>query len=41
MVEENVPCNQRIFGEGYNLRPNFIQPYMCRQVLIEDITIMN
>jgi polygalacturonase len=41
MVEDNLPYQQRIFGEGYNLRPNFIQPYMCRQVLIEGITIIN
>lgn len=41
MVEENVPYNQRIFGEGYFLRPNFIQPFLCRQVLIEGITIIN
>jgi polygalacturonase len=41
MVEENVPYYKRIFGEGYNLRPNFIQPYMCRQVLIDGITILN
>jgi polygalacturonase len=41
MVEENLPYQQRIFGEGYNLRPNFIQPFMCQQVLIEGITIIN
>ena len=41
MVEENLPYQQRIFGEGYNLRPNFIQPHMCQQVLIEGITITN
>jgi len=31
MVEDNVPYQQRIFGEGYNLRPNFIQPHMSSQ----------
>jgi polygalacturonase len=41
MVEDNVPYQQRIFGDGYNLRPNFIQPFMCQQVLIEGITIVN
>jgi polygalacturonase len=41
MVEDNLPYDQRVFGDGYNLRPNFIQPYMCRQVLIEGITIVN
>ena len=41
MVEDNVPYQQRIFGDGYNLRPNFIQPNRCEQVLIEGITIIN
>src|SRR5215471_1220440 len=36
-----VPVSERIFGEGSNLRPNFIQPYRCRNILIEGITIRN
>jgi polygalacturonase len=36
-----VPVNERVFGEGSNLRPNFIQPYRCRNILIEGITIRN
>jgi len=35
MIEENVPVAQRIFGEGHYLRPQFIQPYRCQNVLIK------
>jgi unsaturated rhamnogalacturonyl hydrolase len=37
--EKNVPVSERIFGEGSYLRPNFIQPYRCKNVLIEGVTI--
>ena len=35
------PVAQRVFGAGHFLRPNFIQPYRCRNVLIEGVTIRN
>jgi polygalacturonase len=35
------PVSERVFGEGSNLRPNFIQPYRCQNILIEGITIRN
>ena len=38
MGEDNVPVAQRVFGDGHYLRPNFVQPYRCRNVLIEGIT---
>ncbi|HEX6036903.1 glycoside hydrolase family 28 protein [Longimicrobium sp.] len=41
MVEAGVPVEQRQFGEGSYLRPQFIQPYRCRNVLIEGVTIVN
>ncbi|CAN5276981.1 exopolygalacturonase PelB [soil metagenome] len=41
MVEANVPVAQRVFGEGSYLRPMFIQPYRCRNVLIEGVRIVN
>jgi polygalacturonase len=41
MAEQGVPVAQRAFGEGDYLRPNFIQPYRCRNVLIEGVTIVN
>ncbi len=41
MGEKGVPVKERKFGEGYYLRPNFIQPYRCKNVLIEGVTIVN
>ncbi len=38
--ERNVPVAQRVMGEGSYLRPNFIQPYNCENVLIEGVTII-
>src|SRR5262245_4343195 len=36
-----TPVSERGFGEGSSLRPNFIQPYRCKNILIEGITIRN
>ncbi len=41
MAEDGVPVEERIFGEGYYLRPNFIQFYLSRNILMEGITIIN
>ncbi|KAJ6643106.1 putative polygalacturonase [Pseudolycoriella hygida] len=41
MAEDNVPVEQRVFGEGHFLRPQFIQPYRSKNVLIENVTILN
>ncbi|HEX8072337.1 MAG TPA: glycoside hydrolase family 28 protein [Pyrinomonadaceae bacterium] len=41
MVERGVPVAERVFGEGHYLRPQFIQPYRCQNVLIEGVTIIN
>jgi polygalacturonase len=41
MAEQGVPVGQRVFGDGGYLRPNFVQPYRCRDVLIEGVTIVN
>jgi unsaturated rhamnogalacturonyl hydrolase len=40
MGEANVPVAERVFGEGSFLRPNFIQPYHCKNILIEGVTIL-
>ncbi|MBX6763838.1 MAG: glycoside hydrolase family 28 protein [Rubrobacteraceae bacterium] len=40
MADEGVPVRQRVFGSGHYLRPNFIQPYRCRNVLIEGVKIL-
>jgi polygalacturonase len=39
MAEQGVPVEKRVFGTGDYLRPQFIQPYRCRNVLIEGVTI--
>ncbi len=41
MGESDVPVKERVFGEGGFLRPNFIQLYRCRNVLIDGVTIRN
>jgi polygalacturonase len=41
MGEENVPAAERVFGTGHYLRPNFVQPYRCRNLLIEGVTFTN
>lgn len=40
MAEQGVPVAQRVFKDNY-LRPPFIQPYGCKRVLIEGVTIRN
>ena len=41
MAEKGVPVSERVFGEGHYLRPQFIQPYRCKNVLLEDVTLFN
>ena len=41
MSEQRVPVKDRIFGPGHYLRPNFVQPYRCKNVLIEGITLLH
>jgi polygalacturonase len=41
MGERNVPVAERVFGAGSDMRPVFIQPYRCRGVLIDGVTIVN
>lgn len=38
---DGTPVTQRIFGEGSFMRPNFIQPYRSRNVLIDGVVIKN
>ena len=39
--EQGVPVEQRVFGAGNTLRSNFVQPFRCRNVLIEGIRVVN
>jgi polygalacturonase len=41
MSDRGVAVERRVFGEGPFLRPNFIQPYRCRNVLVEGVTVVN
>jgi polygalacturonase len=41
MGEDSVPAEERVFGAGHYLRPNFVQPYGCKNVLIEGVTFTN
>lgn len=40
-MDRNTPVSERIFGEGHWLRPQFIQPYKCKNVLIEGVKIID
>jgi unsaturated rhamnogalacturonyl hydrolase len=40
LSENNMPVEQRVFGAGHFLRPNFFVPYRCQNVLIEGVTIL-
>jgi polygalacturonase len=39
--EEQVDVSKRIFGEGFYLRPNFLQLYKCKNILLSDIKFIN
>lgn len=41
MNEDGVPIEQRRFGEGHYLRPNFVQMIQCERVLVQGVTLKN
>lgn len=41
MSESNTPVSERIFGAGHQLRPLFMQPFECENVLIQGVTFTN
>jgi polygalacturonase len=41
MAAKGTPVAERVFGEEFWLRPNFIQPYRSRNILIDGITVVN
>lgn len=41
MAEEGVPVSDRVFGEGHYLRPNFVEFFDCKNVLLKDVKIVN
>lgn len=40
MGAKGIPVEERVFGEGSFLRPNFIQFVRCRNILIEGVTVI-
>jgi len=41
MATRGEPVEQRVFGAGHYLRPCFVQPYRCTNVLIQGVTLLN
>lgn len=41
MNENGVPVEERRFGDGFYLRPNFVQLIRCRRVLLSGVTLKN
>ena len=41
MGNRGVPVAERVFGDGHRLRPSFVQPVRCQNVLIEGVKIIN
>ena len=41
MNEAGTPVEERIFGEGHQLRPTFFQPFGCENVLVKGVTFTN
>jgi polygalacturonase len=40
-AEAGVAVAERVHGDGHYLRPQFVQPYRCTNVLIEGVTLRN
>ncbi len=40
LMMAGVPTEERIFGDGHTLRPNFVQFYKCKNILIEGVTLV-
>ncbi len=41
MGKEKVEVTSRMFGDGHFLRPQFVEFYDCRNILVEDIVLQN
>src|SRR5690606_12933158 len=41
LMYKEVDPKQRIFGDGHWLRPNMLQPYNCKNVLIANVKMVN
>jgi len=41
MSVKNIPISERVFGEGYQLRPSFFEPFECENILLQGVTFIN
>ncbi len=41
MNNDNIPLEKRVFGSDHFLRPQLIQFYNCKNVLMQDVTILD
>lgn len=41
MNHDEIPVEKRIFGEGKRLRPNMVQFFRCRNILVEGVHLRN
>lgn len=41
MAEQGVPVAERVFGEGFYLRPCFVEFFDCKNVMLKDIKVVN
>lgn len=41
MAENGIPVSERVFGAGHYIRPNMIQPYRCKNILIDSVTVLD
>lgn len=41
MAENNIPVSERVFGDDHYLRPSFVEFFECKNVLIQNINIIN
>jgi len=41
MGDDEIPVARRIFGDGHFIRPNFVEPVRCKNVLIEGVRIVD
>ncbi len=41
MGDREIPVNERVMGEGHFIRPNFVEPVRCKNVLIEGIRVVD
>ncbi len=39
-MSNGIAVEERVFGPGSYLRPSFVQPYLCENILIENVTIV-